>query len=258
MVLQSFLTEDGGEKVVMVADPPFGGLVKPLGHCFSLISQTWREQQTLDSPESSNVEMPMIWAFPYFFEARILECFPSFIMLDYQVDYENQPMYKHGKTGRKQTPVRLFTNLAPRDIVLPKEEGYRFCSICVRYVCSLNRHCAKCNTCPSKDGRKWKHCDLCEKCVKPSWRHCSSCARCALPDHPCGQTLDQQGCFSCGSLEHKRRGCPLKHQHKPSNKPKAKHSKHLHKHRLNKPKSKKQKSGAARRAKKLTAPGSST
>ncbi|KAM6949604.1 rRNA N(6)-adenosine-methyltransferase ZCCHC4 [Aplochiton taeniatus] len=254
-VLQAFLTEEDGGKVVMVADPPFGGLVKPLAHSFSLISQTWREQQSL---ESGSVEMPMIWAFPYFFEPRILEGFPSFTMLDYQVDYENQPIYKHGKTGRKQTPVRLFTNLAPQDVVLPKEEGYRFCSVCLRYVDSLNKHCAKCNICPSKDGRKWKHCDVCEKCVKPSWRHCSSCARCALPDHPCGQYPDQQGCFSCGSLAHKRRGCPLKHQHKPSNKSKGKKGKHLHQHQPNKAQLKKRKSGAARRAKKRTAPGSST
>lgn len=95
----------------------------------------------------------MIWIFPYFFESRILECFPSFSMLDYQVlqeycvinmlinirinilqscvilhsqvDYDNHPLYKHGKTGRKQSPVRLFTNLSPKDIILPEDEGYR-------------------------------------------------------------------------------------------------------------------------------------
>lgn len=35
--------------------------------------------------ESSDPEMPMMWIFPYFFEPRILECLPSFTMLDYQV-----------------------------------------------------------------------------------------------------------------------------------------------------------------------------
>lgn len=35
--------------------------------------------------ESSNPEMSMMWIFPYFFEPRILECLPSFTMLDYQV-----------------------------------------------------------------------------------------------------------------------------------------------------------------------------
>ena len=42
------------------------------------------------------------------------------------MDYDNHPLYKHGKTGRKQSPVRLFTNICPKDVVLPKEEGYRY------------------------------------------------------------------------------------------------------------------------------------
>ncbi|KAM8881059.1 rRNA N(6)-adenosine-methyltransferase ZCCHC4 [Synchiropus picturatus] len=203
-VLQDFLSEADGEKVVMVADPPFGGLVKPLAHSFYKISEMWKKQQ------SSDGEIPMMWVFPYFFEPRILECLPSLTMLDYQVDYDNHPLYKHGKTGRKQSPVRIFTNIPAKDVVLPKEEGYRFCSTCERFVCSLNKHCAKCNTCPSKDGREWKHCSACDKCVKPSWRHCRSCGRCALPDHPCEQSQGTQGCFICGSLQHKRSVCPQK------------------------------------------------
>ncbi|XP_029382318.1 rRNA N(6)-adenosine-methyltransferase ZCCHC4 isoform X2 [Echeneis naucrates] len=206
-VLQSFLSESDGEKVVMVADPPFGGLVKPLANSFSLISQTWGK---LQNSGSSTSDMPMIWIFPYFFEARILECLPSLIMLDYQVDYDNHPLYKHGKTGRKQSPVRLFTNICPRDIVLPKEEGYRFCAVCQRYVSSANKHCSKCNACPSKDGREWKHCLACEKCVKPSWKHCQICGHCALPDHPCGQGQRSEGCYNCGNLQHKQKSCHLK------------------------------------------------
>ncbi|XP_030630024.1 rRNA N(6)-adenosine-methyltransferase ZCCHC4 [Chanos chanos] len=204
-VFRDFLSKEEGAKVVMVSDPPFGGLVKPLSHTFSTISETWR---SLQSPDCTVSEMPMVWIFPYFFEPRILECFPSFSMLDYQVDYDNHPLYKHGKTGRKQSPVRLFTNLCPRDIVLPEEEGYRFCSICERYVSADNKHCPECNVCPSKDGRQWKHCVQCGKCVKPSWHHCSSCGHCALPDHPCGRC--QTGCFCCGSQDHKLRACPNK------------------------------------------------
>ncbi|XP_061923030.1 rRNA N6-adenosine-methyltransferase ZCCHC4 isoform X1 [Entelurus aequoreus] len=207
--LQTFLREGDGEKVVMVADPPFGGLVRPLANSFSLMSRTWRTlQKTLTE---CNMDMPMIWIFPYFFEPRIVECFPKFSMLDYQVDYDNHSLYKHGKTGRKQSPVRLFTNINPSLFVLPKEEGYRFCAICKRYVSSLNKHCAKCKVCPSKDGRQWRHCSLCEKCVKPSWRHCESCSRCALPDHPCGKSSpEKMGCFNCASMDHKRNACPLK------------------------------------------------
>eukprot|EP00064_Thunnus_orientalis_P015170 superscaffoldBa00002763_g15220 len=234
---EAFLRQSDGEKVVMVADPPFGGLVKPLANSFSLISQTWKK---LQSSDCSNVDMPMIWIFPYFFEPRILECLPSFIMLDYQIDYDNHPLYKHGKTGRKQSPVRLFTNISPRDIVLPKEEGYRLCSVCERYVWSLNKHCAKCNVCPSKDGREWKHCSECGKCVKPY--------------HPCGHSQGKEGCFNCGSLEHKRKGCPLKDSHRINNhRSKAKNgSKNVSHRPLFKPKAKR-KSGAARRAKKAAA-----
>ncbi|KAI1888262.1 hypothetical protein AGOR_G00183210 [Albula goreensis] len=208
-VFSTFLCEGDSEKVVMVTDPPFGGLVKPLAHSFSQISDAWK---TLQTPERSSQEMPMIWIFPYFFESRILECFPSFSMLDYQVDYDNHPLYKHGKTGRKQSPVRLFTNLYPRSVVLPEEEGYRFCSICERFIAAGNRHCSICNACTSKDGREWRHCSLCNKCVKPSWLHCPACDRCALPDHPCGR--GPAGCFACGSLEHKRRACPHSAKHR--------------------------------------------
>uniref|UniRef100_A0A8C1ZS93 Zinc finger, CCHC domain containing 4 n=1 Tax=Cyprinus carpio TaxID=7962 RepID=A0A8C1ZS93_CYPCA len=202
---QGFLREEEGAKVVMITDPPFGGLVKPLANSFSQMAITWKNQNKV----SNAGQMPMIWIFPYFFESRILECFPSFSMLDYQVDYDNHPLYKHGKTGRKQSPVRLFTNLSPKDIILPEDEGYRFCSVCERYVSAGNKHCPKCDTCPSKDGREWRHCDECGRCVKPSWRHCSSCGHCALPDHPCGQS--QTGCFNCGSQKHKLRTCPKKH-----------------------------------------------
>ncbi|MEQ2296481.1 rRNA N6-adenosine-methyltransferase zcchc4 [Ameca splendens] len=44
-VLDAFLRELDGKKVMMVVDPPFGGLVKPLANSFSLISQTWRKLQ---------------------------------------------------------------------------------------------------------------------------------------------------------------------------------------------------------------------
>ncbi|XP_041127088.1 rRNA N6-adenosine-methyltransferase ZCCHC4 [Polyodon spathula] len=202
-VFRTFLLEENGERVVMVTDPPFGGLVKPLAHSFNKIGAEWRIQE---KSEHCIQEMPMFWIFPYFFESRIKECFPTFTMLDYQVDYENHALYKHGKTGRRQSPVRIFTNLSPGDIVLPVVEGYRFCSLCQRYVSSENKHCDICSACTSKDGRGWKHCSLCNTCVKPSWVHCSACNRCALRDHSCGRL--PAGCFICGSVDHKRSACP--------------------------------------------------
>ncbi|XP_043953076.1 rRNA N6-adenosine-methyltransferase ZCCHC4 isoform X2 [Gambusia affinis] len=88
-VLDAFLTEADGEQVVMVADPPFGGLVKPLANSFALISQTWRK---LRNSGDSNIDIPIIWIFPYFFEPRILECLPGLTMLDYQAALQEQSL----------------------------------------------------------------------------------------------------------------------------------------------------------------------
>ncbi|NWS93960.1 ZCHC4 protein, partial [Mionectes macconnelli] len=200
---RKFLCEDNGERVILVTDPPFGGLVEALASSFKKLMAMWKEA---GKEGQGNKEMPMFWIFPYFFESRILDFFPSFSMMDYQVDYDNHALYKHGKTGRRQSPVRIFTNLTPSMIVLPAEEGYRFCTFCQRYVSSGNQHCEICNSCTSKDGRRWKHCVLCKKCVKPSWFHCNSCNCCALPSHSCEET--DSGCFVCGKAGHKRRACP--------------------------------------------------
>uniref|UniRef100_A0A8B9YY77 Zinc finger CCHC-type containing 4 n=1 Tax=Buteo japonicus TaxID=224669 RepID=A0A8B9YY77_9AVES len=195
---RKFLHQGNGGRVIMVTDPPFGGLVGALAASFKKLMAMWKE--------TGKEEMPMFWIFPYFFESRILEFFPSFSMIDYQVDYDNHALYKHGRTGRRQSPVRIFTNLTPSMIVLPVEEGYRFCTICQRYVSSGNQHCEICNSCTSKDGRRWKHCVLCKKCVKPSWFHCNNCNCCALQNHTCEKT--DAGCFVCGKAGHKRSTCP--------------------------------------------------
>ncbi|XP_057880930.1 rRNA N6-adenosine-methyltransferase ZCCHC4 isoform X1 [Melospiza georgiana] len=205
---RKFLCEENGERVIMVTDPPFGGLVEALASSFKKLMAMWRgtEKEVFSLLGHDNREMPMFWIFPYFFESRILDFFPSFSMMDYQVDYDNHALYKHGKTGRRQSPVRIFTNLTPSVIVLPEEEGYRFCTVCQRYVSSGNQHCEICNSCTSKDGRRWKHCVLCKKCVKPSWFHCDNCKCCTLEKHSCGKS--DSGCFVCGKAGHKRSACP--------------------------------------------------
>ncbi|KAM3831882.1 rRNA N(6)-adenosine-methyltransferase ZCCHC4 [Vipera latastei] len=202
-ICEEFLQEDQGRQVVLVADPPFGGLVEALASSFQKLMAMW---SSVGGAGSASKELPILWIFPYFFESRILESFPSFTMLDYQVDYDNHALYKHGKRGRKQSPVRIFTNMSPSSIVLPAEEGYRFCPVCQRYVSAQNQHCDICSSCPSKDGRRWIHCNLCKKCVKPSWVHCGTCTRCALPSHPCKEA--RSGCFVCGEANHKRTTCP--------------------------------------------------
>ncbi|XP_040525123.1 rRNA N6-adenosine-methyltransferase ZCCHC4 isoform X1 [Gallus gallus] len=205
---RKFLHQEKDERVIMVTDPPFGGLVEALASSFKKLMAMWKdtEKGAFLSLGNKDREMPTFWVFPYFFESRILEFFPSFSMMDYQVDYDNHALYKHGKTGRRQSPVRIFTNLSPSVIVLPAEEGYRFCAICQRYVSSGNHHCEICNSCTSKDGRRWKHCALCERCVKPSWFHCNKCNCCALESHSCEKT--NVGCFVCGKAGHKRSTCP--------------------------------------------------
>ncbi|XP_072109042.1 rRNA N6-adenosine-methyltransferase ZCCHC4 isoform X5 [Mobula birostris] len=75
---QTFLCQDNEESVIMMTDPPFGGLVEALAHSFKKIVAMWKTSQTKDD------ELPIFWIFPYFFEPRILQCFPSFSMLDYQ------------------------------------------------------------------------------------------------------------------------------------------------------------------------------
>lgn len=45
MLFKEFLCEEGGAKVVMVTDPPFGGLVKPLANSFMRISMSWKKRQ---------------------------------------------------------------------------------------------------------------------------------------------------------------------------------------------------------------------
>ncbi|XP_054841813.1 rRNA N6-adenosine-methyltransferase ZCCHC4-like [Eublepharis macularius] len=109
-VCQKFLQQHKNKRIVMVADPPFGGLVEALAFTFKQLVAMWKQTGCADA---ASKELPIFWIFPYFFESRILEFFPSFRMLDYQVDYDNHALYKHGKTGRKQSPVCIFTNLSP-------------------------------------------------------------------------------------------------------------------------------------------------
>ncbi|XP_038168119.1 rRNA N6-adenosine-methyltransferase ZCCHC4 isoform X2 [Arvicola amphibius] len=80
-VCKAFLQEEEGEGVIMVTDPPFGGLVEPLAITFKKLIAMWKEGQSQDD---SYKELPIFWIFPYFFESRICQCFPSFRMLDYQ------------------------------------------------------------------------------------------------------------------------------------------------------------------------------
>lgn len=45
-VCRTFLQEDKGEGVIMVTDPPFGGLVEPLAVTFKKLIAMWKEGQS--------------------------------------------------------------------------------------------------------------------------------------------------------------------------------------------------------------------
>lgn len=203
-----FLCGSHGDKTAIVTDPPFGGLVEVLAFTLRKIMKIWTDSQ--------GSKLPVFWFFPYFMEPRMKEVLPNLVMLDYKVGYDNHPLYQNTAKGNKKgSPVRIFTNMDPSLIKLPKEEGYRFCDKCQRYISKGNVHCEVCDSCTSKDGSVYIHCDWCEKCVKPSRTHCFQCNQCQLPDHKCGQT--KAGCHICGEMDHKRRDCPQRNQGKKRN-----------------------------------------
>ncbi|XP_072025836.1 rRNA N(6)-adenosine-methyltransferase ZCCHC4-like [Amphiura filiformis] len=220
-VFRKFLNNDEDDDIVMVTDPPFGGLVEVIAFGVKWIMETWKQINNKDDKSS----LPTMWVFPYFLESRIKACLPSFTMLDYKVAYDNHPLFQNKAKGNKKgSPVRIFTNIDASKFVLPKQEGYRYCSPCTRYVSSENHHCKQCQACTSKDGSTYKHCDVCQKCVKPSYTHCITCQRCELPTHSCNKML--QGCHICGASDHKRRECPNRGHHQRPNQSNTKKRKH--------------------------------
>ncbi|XP_076060441.1 rRNA N(6)-adenosine-methyltransferase ZCCHC4 isoform X2 [Oratosquilla oratoria] len=204
-VYLEFISE--GENLVMVTDPPFGGRLELLAETLSSIQNDWRNQ---NKKEESSI-LPMFFIFPYFMEPQVMESLPHYTMLDYQVDYDNHPLYSSGTKGMKNgSAVRIFVNLPPKQFPLP-EDGYRYCKLCQRWVNLKNKHCTLCKGCMSKDGREYRHCSACGKCVKPSWKHCGECNSCKPQDHKCGEyeRLQQSAlCFKCGVAGHKRKDCP--------------------------------------------------
>jgi hypothetical protein len=46
------------------------------------------------------------------------------MMIFLQVDYDNHALFKGEKGRKKGSPVRIFTNLPAKQIVLPESEGY--------------------------------------------------------------------------------------------------------------------------------------
>uniref|UniRef100_F6QPL4 Zinc finger protein n=1 Tax=Ciona intestinalis TaxID=7719 RepID=F6QPL4_CIOIN len=190
--------------IVVVVDPPFGGLVDCVCESLKWIS---RFAFSLFGQNSTQL-LTTLWLFPYFMEKRIKNQL-QLTMLDYRVDYENHRKFKEAKHGRYMSPVRIFTNIKNKTVRLPSPDySYRFCELCQRFVAKDNLHCKLCNDCPSKDGRTYRHCNICQICVKPGRKHCKTCDRCQPPLHSCNPHTSD-GCHSCGEATHKRKDCPL-------------------------------------------------
>ena len=160
------------KNILILIDPPYGGLVK-------LISNTIKS--ILDNFSDKNVSVFLIY--PYFMENWIKNWLCDFKMLDYKVSYRNQKKFSSNETIKKGSPARIFTNVSINKIQLPSEQGYYFCDICLKYTFEENKHCIKCNLCPSKDGFFYKHCILCKQCVKTSYDHCIDCKKCHLKNN---------------------------------------------------------------------------
>ncbi|XP_050725456.1 rRNA N6-adenosine-methyltransferase ZCCHC4-like [Eriocheir sinensis] len=192
------------KKLVLLSDPPFGGRMELLAATLGRIEADWRTAASM-GPDST---LPVLFVFPYFLEAQVVASMPALAMMDYQVDYDNHPVYGKGPRGMKHgSAVRVFTNQPLSSLPLPSEDGYRWCGPCRRWVHAANAHCDLCQACTSKDGRTYKHCSECGRCVKPSWTHCQACAACRPQDHSCSPT-PTLGCYACGSPDHKHLDCP--------------------------------------------------
>ena len=205
--LKKFIGEKG--KFLIVTDPPFGGRIDCLDQTFQWISSSRKKLINLEE------KLDIMMIFPYYTEKKITEVMNGFEMSDYVFQYDN-----HKKFHSKSSPVRMFTNICLKTIVLPTDQGYRFCKSCSKYVLNQNRHCVKCNTCPSKNGRPYVHCDKCGFCVKPNQTHCVKCGMCRLKTgHECLGKMELK-CHICGDKNHRRKFCPHRIEPTKSKKPK--------------------------------------
>ncbi|KAF8796474.1 rRNA N6-adenosine-methyltransferase ZCCHC4 like protein [Argiope bruennichi] len=213
---KEFLTEKNGEKVAILLDPPFGGLIDAICYTLQKMNQYWQKVNSKESTET----VPIIWFFPYFLEPRIVQTMPDLVMMDYKVEYLNHKKFG-SQAGSIGSPVRIFTNINGSSFVLPKNEGYKYCKICQRYVSKENQHCSKCNKCTTKHGNTFKHCNSCKQCVKSSYVHCEVHNKC-VPDTAshteisgkickCNR-IESEGemsnkCFKCFGYGHRKRDC---------------------------------------------------
>uniref|UniRef100_A0A1B0FHU2 CTCHY-type domain-containing protein n=1 Tax=Glossina morsitans morsitans TaxID=37546 RepID=A0A1B0FHU2_GLOMM len=203
-----FLKIKSSQRLLLFTDPPFGCRTEPIINTLRELSKLFNEINHLP-----HQPLPIFWVFPYFSEQYIQAECSAFEMCDYKVNYINHLSYTdNGHKFRKLgSPVRLFTNVPLGLLKLPVGEGYKYCARCERYTALENRHCNKCNKCPSKNGATYRHCLHCGTCVKPYYIHCGDCHRCTQKEgHNCVEYQAKQRCRICGKQGHTEPKCSLR------------------------------------------------
>ena len=148
------------KKLLIIMDPPFGGIVKLISHSIDQIKG--------DCPHKN---VSVILFYPYFIESWIKKWQSELKMIDYKVtfyqpdwknflfylirikikvSYRNQKKFSQNSTQKKGSTARLFTNLDSSLVELPADEGYYLCTACKKYTYKENKHCKKCKACTSK------------------------------------------------------------------------------------------------------------
>ncbi len=126
-VYESFLRE-AGDGLLVITDPPFGGKCELIGETLRKIETKWK---AVNGFNSDNLELSVMWIYPYFMEPSIASAYPSLNMCDYKINYTDHRTFREGGLSRG-SPVRLFTNLPLKKVHLPEDEGYRWCPDCER------------------------------------------------------------------------------------------------------------------------------
>ena len=181
----NFFFEEDGEKylklflkktkrIALILDPPFGALAQVIGSDIDQLKSLIRQI-------NPDVEIVVMWIFPYFLSKHIGEVQPSLKMCHYVIEYDNHPVFKPNNSTK--SPVRIFTDQPLAEITLPDEQ-YKSCEKCDMFVPREVTHCTKCKSCPPIN-KAAKHCTKCERCVRDHYVHCGVCEGCRPAIHHC-------------------------------------------------------------------------
>ena len=187
------LNFDPEKRILLVVDPPFSGLAAAFIDSFN-----WLKSVVLED----KFKIDIAWIFPYFFhkDIRKLEPFlgdeidkPSINPVNFIVDYDNHPRFQNRISGHKQSPVRIFTNIDLKKLIVPEHlcldyENNKVIKFCKKSKISVFTNSNYCDICQKNFGHdklKFRHCEVCGICVKEKWVHCDRCGKCLPVYHNC-------------------------------------------------------------------------